>query len=106
MWPAEDALLVLRLAERHLGNLRGTLDLATLEDEDWGFLVQQTLEKRLKALLMLCSIERPGSDVMARVTARVIPLLEPNNPATLEHRHAAESPPQGCLLSRSQLAAR
>jgi hypothetical protein len=26
MSPAEDALLLLRLAERHLGSLRGTLD--------------------------------------------------------------------------------
>jgi hypothetical protein len=45
MSPAEDALLLLRLAERHLGSLRGTLDPATYAQEDWGFLAQQTLER-------------------------------------------------------------
>ena len=53
MSPAEDALLLLRLAARHLGSLRGTLDPATFAEEDWGFLAQQTLEKLLKALLVL-----------------------------------------------------
>ena len=47
MSPAEDALLLLRLAERHLGSLRGTLDPAVFAEEDWGFLAQQTLEKLL-----------------------------------------------------------
>jgi hypothetical protein len=37
MSPAEDALLLLRLAERHLGSLRGTLDPGTFAEEDWGF---------------------------------------------------------------------
>jgi len=40
MSSAEDALLLLRLAERHLGSLRGTLDPGTLAEEDWGFLAQ------------------------------------------------------------------
>jgi len=53
MSPAEDALLLLRLAGRHLGSLRGTLDPGTIAEEDWGFLAQQTLEKLLKALLVL-----------------------------------------------------
>ena len=53
MSPAEDALLLLRLAERHLGSLRGTVDPATLAAEDWGFLVQQAVEKLLKAPLVL-----------------------------------------------------
>jgi HEPN domain-containing protein len=53
MSPAEDALLLLRLAARHLGSLRGTLDPGTIADEDWGFLAQQTLEQLLKALLVL-----------------------------------------------------
>jgi hypothetical protein len=53
MSPAEDALLLLRLAERHLGSLRGTLDPGSFAEEDWGFLAQQTLEKLLKALLVL-----------------------------------------------------
>jgi hypothetical protein len=49
MTPAEDARLLLRLVERHLGSLRGTLDSVGFADEDWGFLAQQTLEKMLKA---------------------------------------------------------
>jgi len=40
MSPAEDALLLLRLAERHLGSLRGTLDPGSFAEEDWGFLAQ------------------------------------------------------------------
>lgn len=65
MSPAEDALLLLRLAERHLGSLRGTLDPATLADEDWGFLAQQTVEKLLKALLVLNGQEPPRSHSLA-----------------------------------------
>ena len=67
MSPAEDALLLLRLAERHLGSLRGTLDPATIADEDWGFLAQQTLEKLLKALLVLHSQEPPRSHSLQRL---------------------------------------
>ena len=33
-------------------------------------------------------IERVFSDVIATVTARVIPLLEPDAPATLQHQDA------------------
>lgn len=69
MSPAEDALLLLRLAERHLGSLRGTLDPATLADEDWGFLGQQTVEKLLKALLVLHGQEPPRSHSLQRVAA-------------------------------------
>jgi hypothetical protein len=47
MTPAEDARLLLRLVERHLGSLRGSLDSHSFADEDWGFLAQQTLEKLL-----------------------------------------------------------
>jgi HEPN domain-containing protein len=67
MSPAEDALLLLRLAERHLGSLRGTLDPATIADEDWGFLAQQTLEKLLKALLVLHCHEPPRSHSLQRL---------------------------------------
>jgi HEPN domain-containing protein len=67
MSPAEDALLLLRLAERHLGSLRGTLDTATIADEDWGFLAQQTLEKLLKALLVLHCKEPPRSHSLQRL---------------------------------------
>jgi HEPN domain-containing protein len=64
---AEDALLLLRLAERHLGSLRGTLDPATIADEDWGFLAQQTLKKLLKALLVLHCQEPPRSNSLQRL---------------------------------------
>ena len=67
MSPAEDALLLLRLAERHLGSLRGTLDPTTFADEDWGFLAQQTLEKLLKALLVLHCLEPPRSHSLQRL---------------------------------------
>ena len=40
-------------------------------------------------------IERTSSDVLAMVTARVLPLLEPDTPTTLSHRHAPALPPQG-----------
>lgn len=49
MSPAEDTLLLLRLVERHLGSLRGTLDPAVFADEDWGFLAQQSLLQELAA---------------------------------------------------------
>lgn len=67
MAPAEDALLLLRLAERHLGSLRGTLDAEVFADEDWGFLAQQTLEKLLKALLVLHGQEPPRSHSLQRL---------------------------------------
>jgi HEPN domain-containing protein len=67
MAPAEDALLLLRLVERHLGSLRGTLDAASFADEDWGFLAQQTLEKLLKALLVLNAQEPPRSHSLQRL---------------------------------------
>jgi len=47
--------------ELHLGSLRGTLDPGTFAEEDWGFLAQQTLEKLLKALLVLHCQEPPRS---------------------------------------------
>lgn len=56
MSPAEDALLWLRLAERHFGSLKGTLDAETFADQDWGFLVQQMLEKLLQALLQAMAL--------------------------------------------------
>ena len=67
MAPAEDALLLLRLVERHLGSLRGTLDAASFADEDWGFLAQQTLEKLLKTLLVLKAQEPPRSHSLQRL---------------------------------------
>jgi HEPN domain-containing protein len=76
MSPAEDALLLLllRLAERHLGSLRGTLDPGTFAEEDWGFLAQQTLEKRLKASLVLHCQEPPRSHSLQRLLQAPGPL--------------------------------
>jgi len=83
MSPAEDALLLLRLAERHLGSLRGTLDPGTFAEEDWGFLAQETLEKLLKALLVLHCRSHPAAPellvlddfaVLARYDAEPTPL--------------------------------
>jgi len=67
MSPAEDCLLLLRLVERHLGSLKGTLDPAVFADEDWGFLAQQSLEKLLKARLVLHGQEPPRSHSLQRL---------------------------------------
>ena len=67
MTPAEDARLLLRLVERHLGSLRGSLGSESFADEDWGFLAQQTLEKVLKALLVLNEQELPRSHSLQRL---------------------------------------
>lgn len=67
MSPAEDCLLLLRLVERHPGSLKGTLDPAIFADEDWGFLAQQSLEKLLKALLVLHCQEPPRSHSLQRL---------------------------------------
>ena len=64
MSPAEDARLLLRLVERHLGSLRGTVDPGSFADEDWGFLAQQSLEKLLKALLVIHGQEPPKSHAL------------------------------------------
>ena len=67
MSPAEDCLLLLRLMERHLGSLKGTLYPAVLADEDWGFPAQQSLEKLLKARLVLHGQEPPRSHLLQRL---------------------------------------
>jgi predicted nucleotidyltransferase len=53
--------------ELYLGSLRGTLDPAVFAEEDWGFLAQQTLEKLLKALLVLHCQEPPRSHSLQRL---------------------------------------
>ena len=70
MTPAEDARLLLRLVERHLGSLRGTLNPAVFADEDWGFLAQQTLEKALKALLVIHNQEPHPEAIPCNVCSR------------------------------------
>jgi HEPN domain-containing protein len=67
MTPAEDARLLLRLVERHLGSLRGSLASESFADEDWGFLAQQTLEKLLKASLVLKAQDPPRSHSLQRL---------------------------------------
>lgn len=57
MTPAEDALLLLQIVDRHLVALRVNLDPA-FPDEEWGFLAQQALEKLLKGAIVLQD-ERP-----------------------------------------------
>ncbi len=102
MSPAEDALLLLRLAERHLRSLRGTLDPATLADEDWGFLAQQTVEKLIKALLVLHGQEPPRSHSLQRLlqelaacgdTPAVAPLLLDLDDFAVLARYDAEPTP-------------
>jgi HEPN domain-containing protein len=111
MSPAEDTLLLLRLVERHLGSLRGTLDPAVFADEDWGFLAQQSLEKLLKALLVLHGQEPPRSHSLQRLlqelaacgeTVELAPeLLDLDDFAVLA-RYEAEPTPlpaeRSCLL--------
>ena len=57
MTPAEDALLLLQIVDRHLVAMRVNLDPA-FPDEEWGFLAQQALEKLLKVAIVLRD-ERP-----------------------------------------------
>jgi len=58
MPPAEDALLLLVLVRRHLRSLRLSLD-AAYPEEDWGFTAQQTVEKLLKAWIVLADRQPP-----------------------------------------------
>ena len=60
MPPSEDALLLLRIVERHLRSLRFGLD-EEFPAEDWGFTAQQALEKRLKCWIVLANQEPPRS---------------------------------------------
>jgi len=63
-----------RGGELHLGSLRGTLDPGTFAEDDWGFLAQQTLEKLLKALLVLHCQESPRSHSLQRLLQEPGPL--------------------------------
>ena len=58
--------------ELHLGSLRGTLDPGTFAEEDWGFLAQQTLERLLKALLVLHCQEPPRSHSLQRLLQELV----------------------------------
>ncbi|QPN70432.1 HEPN domain-containing protein [Synechococcus sp. CBW1108] len=52
MTPQEDARVLLALVDRHLQALRLNLDPA-YPDEEWGFTAQQSVEKLLKARIVL-----------------------------------------------------
>jgi HEPN domain-containing protein len=52
MTPQEDARVLLALVDRHLKALRLNLDPA-YPDEEWGFTAQQSVEKLLKARIVL-----------------------------------------------------
>jgi len=58
MSPIEDALLLLAIVRRHLRSLRLTLD-AAYPDEDWGFTAQQSVEKLLRAWIVMADRQPP-----------------------------------------------
>lgn len=76
MSPAEDALLLLALVDRHLRTLRIGLDPAYPE-EDWGFTAQQALEKLLKAWIVLSDQQSPRSHELADLALLANQQLEP-----------------------------
>ena len=60
MPPSEDALLLLRIVERHLRSLNFGLN-DQFPAEDWGFTAQQAVEKLLKCRIVLADGEPPRS---------------------------------------------
>jgi HEPN domain-containing protein len=64
MSPAEDAGLLLVIVRRHLRSLGIGLDPA-YPQEDWGFTAQQTLEKLLKAWIVLADRQPPRVNDLA-----------------------------------------
>ena len=68
MPPSEDALLLLRIVERHLRSLRFGLD-EEFPAEDWGFTAQQALEKLLKCWIVLANQEPPRSHDLIELAA-------------------------------------
>ena len=54
-----DALALLAIARRDLQAAQGMTDTTTFHEAVWGFQVQQTIEKALKAWLYLCGVEPP-----------------------------------------------
>jgi HEPN domain-containing protein len=54
-----DALALLAIARRDLQAAQGKPHTATFHEAVWGFQVQQTIEKTLKAWLYLCGVEPP-----------------------------------------------
>ena len=59
-WMAEaDALTLVAIARRDLQAAHGMTDTNTFHEAVWGFQVQQTIEKALKAWLYLSGVEPP-----------------------------------------------
>ena len=54
-----DALALLAIARRDLQAAQGMTDTTTFHEAVWGFQVQQTIEKALKAWLYLSGMEPP-----------------------------------------------
>jgi len=54
-----DALALIAIARRDLQAAQGMADTTTFHEAVWGFQVQQTIEKALKAWLYLCGVEPP-----------------------------------------------
>jgi HEPN domain-containing protein len=63
-----DALALLAIARRDLLAAQGMTDTTTFHEAVWGFQVQQTIEKALKAWLYLTGVEPPFThDLVALV---------------------------------------
>lgn len=63
-----DALALLAIARRDLLAAQGMTDATTFHEAVWGFQVQQTIEKALKAWLYLMGVEPPFThDLVALV---------------------------------------
>ena len=107
MPPSEDALLLLRIVERHLRSLRFGLD-EEFPAEDWGFTAQQALEKLLKCWIVLANQEPPRSHDLVELAALAEDVLSltrqawselPNSPSLIWRRVAQDAQP---LLRYSQ----
>ena len=68
MPPSEDALVLLRIVERHLRSLRFGLE-EEFPAEDWGFTAQQALEKLLKCWIVLANQEPRRSHDLIELAA-------------------------------------
>ena len=65
----DDARAMLSMAERDLRALKGMDDATVFDDEIFGFHVQQTIEKSLKAWIIAIGVEFPFIHNLARLLA-------------------------------------
>ena len=65
-----DALALLAIARRDLQAAQGMTDTTTLHEAVWGFQVQETIEKALKAWLYLSGVEPPFTHDLVATLAR------------------------------------